>query len=72
MVGALAAYLLARIEIAYTQVRWRILPGCPIGYGAVTLAARAETAGFDPYNQQITKKVLDVWGRVVAARAEER
>jgi peptidoglycan/LPS O-acetylase OafA/YrhL len=50
MVGALAAYLIARIEVAGTGVRWRILPWCLIGCGAVALAARAVTAGFDAYD----------------------
>lgn len=52
MVGALAGYLIARMNAA-GSVQWRTLPLLLVGFGAVALAARAKTAGFDPYNLQI-------------------
>jgi peptidoglycan/LPS O-acetylase OafA/YrhL len=53
MVGAVAAYLIARLAIADAKVKWRPLAVCLIGCGSVVLAARIKTSGFDPYNFQI-------------------
>lgn len=52
MMGAIAAYLISRIE-APGGKRWRSAALCLVGLGAVALAGRVKTAGFDPYHLQI-------------------
>jgi peptidoglycan/LPS O-acetylase OafA/YrhL len=73
MVGAVAAYLLARLAIGDSMVNWRVLSASLIGCGAVALAARIKTAGFEPYNFQIAVLIAIVmFGVLIGLNRIER
>jgi len=73
MVGAIAAYLLARLAAADAKVHWRLLAACLIGCGALALAARIKTSGFEPYDLQIAVLIgIVMFGVLIALNRVER